>query len=112
MALQRHPALPRNEIVLPQQLGLREPFSARDLDADFEQLPGALWNVRFARNDSTRIEVDNVSHVFRERGVRRDLDHRSNRISRRRAQAGGEKNEVRARSGLSRDAFHVITRCT
>ena len=64
--------------------------------------------VGFSGDDAACIEVDDVAHALGELRVGGDLDDRSDWIACWRAKAGGEEDEVRSGTGLSRHALDIV----
>src|ERR1035437_8457077 len=87
---ERNSALPGDEIVLPERLGLGSDLAAGHLDDRFEYCLSHLFDCRLARDDRAGVDVNNVRHTSSEIGIGRDLDYRCHRIAGRRPQAGRE----------------------
>src|ERR1700733_5153085 len=107
MALERDAALPGNEIVLAEQLGLGGALAAGHFNTKIEQLLGASGYGGLAGDDAARIEVDDVGHALGERCVGGDFDDGSDRVAGWSAETGREEDEVGTGSGLRGDALHV-----
>src|SRR6267143_4410732 len=104
-------SLPWNKIVLGQQLRFRLAFSAGEVNYPVQNLLTHLLDGLLSRNNSARVDVDDVRHLLREPRVRGNFHHWRNRISCRRSQAGRKQNDVRSRTYLGGDALHVVARC-
>src|SRR5581483_10852546 len=108
LVLQRYASLPGNEIFLIVQFGLGAHFAARDLDHKIKNLFAGFLDACTGTDDRTSVEVDDVRHALRQRGIGRELHDRRDGITSRRAKASGKEHHARPRAYLRSHAFHVI----
>src|SRR5271155_1523441 len=107
----RNSPLPRNKIVLSEQLRFCPSFAAGHLNHPLKNHFAHLLDAGLTSDDPTRVDIDDVSHALREGRIGRNLQNGRNRIPRRRAQSCRKENDIRPSSHLRRDGFHVTPRC-
>ena len=78
----------------------------------FENFFAHVLDVGFARDNAAGVDIDDVVHALGQGRISGELHHRSDRIPRRRAQAGGKQDHIGSRAHLRGYAFHVTARRT